>query len=225
MTHISALSGGSRANSYQRLEFLGDHVLGLVDLRHALSRLSEGERGRTVAPAGRSRAQGNLCRRCACDGSRARRSSSAIRNRTPAGRLRSTILGRRLRGAGRRRLSRRRLSVRSGSDRAASGRSACSSRCGRCATPRPCCRNGRRRAACRRRPIARSRAPARITARNSVSPSNCPTARRQKGIGRSKRAAEQAAAAADAGRGRHCAGQDRCLRHRRRRIRAAASSR
>ena len=30
LTHISALSGGNRVNSYQRLEFLGDHVLGLV---------------------------------------------------------------------------------------------------------------------------------------------------------------------------------------------------
>ena len=30
LTHISALTGGSRAGSYQRLEFLGDHVLGLV---------------------------------------------------------------------------------------------------------------------------------------------------------------------------------------------------
>ena len=30
LTHISALAGGNRAASYQRLEFLGDHVLGLV---------------------------------------------------------------------------------------------------------------------------------------------------------------------------------------------------
>ena len=30
LTHISALSGQSRAGSYQRLEFLGDHVLGLI---------------------------------------------------------------------------------------------------------------------------------------------------------------------------------------------------
>jgi ribonuclease-3 len=30
LTHISALSGKSRARSYQRLEFLGDHVLGLA---------------------------------------------------------------------------------------------------------------------------------------------------------------------------------------------------
>src|ERR1041385_6309546 len=29
LTHISA-SGGNRGNSYQRLEFLGDHVLGLI---------------------------------------------------------------------------------------------------------------------------------------------------------------------------------------------------
>src|SRR5687767_9642005 len=29
LTHIS-VSGGNRANSYQRLEFLGDHVLGLI---------------------------------------------------------------------------------------------------------------------------------------------------------------------------------------------------
>src|SRR5687768_3354313 len=30
LTHISALGGGSRTASYQRLEFLGDHVLGLI---------------------------------------------------------------------------------------------------------------------------------------------------------------------------------------------------
>src|ERR1700749_5135738 len=30
LTHISALSGKNRVGSYQRLEFLGDHVLGLV---------------------------------------------------------------------------------------------------------------------------------------------------------------------------------------------------
>jgi ribonuclease-3 len=30
LTHISALAGGHRSGSYQRLEFLGDHVLGLA---------------------------------------------------------------------------------------------------------------------------------------------------------------------------------------------------
>ena len=43
LTHISALSGGNRAASYQRLEFLGDHVLGPRDLGYALPRVSESE--------------------------------------------------------------------------------------------------------------------------------------------------------------------------------------
>ena len=52
MTHISALSGGSRTNSYQRLEFLGDHVLGLVIsdmLYKAYAKANEGELSRRLA--------------------------------------------------------------------------------------------------------------------------------------------------------------------------------
>ncbi len=52
LTHISALKGGNRANSYQRLEFLGDHVLGLVisDLLYrAFPRADEGELSRRLA--------------------------------------------------------------------------------------------------------------------------------------------------------------------------------
>lgn len=52
LTHISALSGGSRTNSYQRLEFLGDHVLGLVVsdmLFAAYPRANEGELSRRLA--------------------------------------------------------------------------------------------------------------------------------------------------------------------------------
>jgi ribonuclease-3 len=52
MTHISALSGGSRVNSYQRLEFLGDHVLGLVIsdmLYKAYPKANEGELSRRLA--------------------------------------------------------------------------------------------------------------------------------------------------------------------------------
>jgi ribonuclease-3 len=52
MTHISALSGGSRTNSYQRLEFLGDHVLGLVIsdmLYKAYPKANEGELSRRLA--------------------------------------------------------------------------------------------------------------------------------------------------------------------------------
>jgi ribonuclease-3 len=52
LTHISALSGKSRAGSYQRLEFLGDHVLGLVVsdmLFHAFPKADEGELSRRLA--------------------------------------------------------------------------------------------------------------------------------------------------------------------------------
>ena len=53
LTHISALSGGNRnAGSYQRLEFLGDHVLGLVIsdmLYKAFPRANEGELSRRLS--------------------------------------------------------------------------------------------------------------------------------------------------------------------------------
>jgi ribonuclease-3 len=54
LTHISALSGGpqSRGGSYQRLEFLGDHVLGLVVsamLFRAFPSADEGELSRRLA--------------------------------------------------------------------------------------------------------------------------------------------------------------------------------
>jgi len=53
LTHISALKGArNRANSYQRLEFLGDHVLGLVIsdmLYRAFPRADEGELSRRLA--------------------------------------------------------------------------------------------------------------------------------------------------------------------------------
>jgi ribonuclease-3 len=52
LTHISALSGKSREASYQRLEFLGDHVLGLVVsdmLYRAFPKAEEGELSRRLA--------------------------------------------------------------------------------------------------------------------------------------------------------------------------------
>lgn len=52
LTHISALSGKSRMGSYQRLEFLGDHVLGLVIsemLFRAFPKAEEGELSRRLA--------------------------------------------------------------------------------------------------------------------------------------------------------------------------------
>lgn len=55
LTHISAISGGApqnRSNSYQRLEFLGDHVLGLVVsemLYREYPRANEGELSQRLA--------------------------------------------------------------------------------------------------------------------------------------------------------------------------------
>lgn len=54
LTHISAVTGGpqNRSGSYQRLEFLGDHVLGLVIsemLYGAYPRANEGELSRRLA--------------------------------------------------------------------------------------------------------------------------------------------------------------------------------
>jgi ribonuclease-3 len=53
LTHISALTGArNRGGSYQRLEFLGDHVLGLIIsdmLFHAFPKADEGEMSRRLA--------------------------------------------------------------------------------------------------------------------------------------------------------------------------------
>ena len=52
LTHISAIAGGNRGNSYQRLEFLGDHVLGLIIsdmLYRAFPKGDEGELSRRLA--------------------------------------------------------------------------------------------------------------------------------------------------------------------------------
>jgi ribonuclease-3 len=52
LTHISALSGKSRSSSYQRLEFLGDRVLGLVIsdmLFRAFPKADEGELSKRLA--------------------------------------------------------------------------------------------------------------------------------------------------------------------------------
>jgi ribonuclease III len=65
LTHISALSGKSRANSYQRLEFLGDHVLGLVIsdmLFRAFVKAEEGELSRRLADLVRKEACADVAR-------------------------------------------------------------------------------------------------------------------------------------------------------------------
>ncbi len=66
LTHISALGGArNRAASYQRLEFLGDHVLGLVIsdmLFRAFARADEGEMSRRLADLVRKEACAEVAR-------------------------------------------------------------------------------------------------------------------------------------------------------------------
>lgn len=67
LTHISALSGGplSRVASYQRLEFLGDHVLGLVIsdmLFRSFAKANEGELSRRLADLVRKDACAEIAR-------------------------------------------------------------------------------------------------------------------------------------------------------------------
>jgi ribonuclease-3 len=66
LTHISALGGvRNRAGSYQRLEFLGDHVLGLVVsdmLFRAFPRADEGELSRRLADLVRKEACADVAR-------------------------------------------------------------------------------------------------------------------------------------------------------------------
>jgi ribonuclease-3 len=91
LTHISALAGGSRTGSYQRLEFLGDHVLGLAVsdmLFRTYPKADEGELSRRLA---------DLVRRETCaDVARAIDLGAAIRlgpsESSAGGRLRTAIL-------------------------------------------------------------------------------------------------------------------------------------
>jgi ribonuclease III len=92
LTHISALSGQqSRAGSYQRLEFLGDHVLGLVVsamLFRAFPGADEGELSRRLADLVRKETCADVAR--AMDlGSAMRLGSSEIQG---GGRRRVAIL-------------------------------------------------------------------------------------------------------------------------------------
>jgi ribonuclease-3 len=92
LTHISALAGGNRANSYQRLEFLGDHVLGLVisDMLYgAFPKANEGELSRRLA---------DLVRKESCaEVAKAMELGPALKlgssESSAGGRLRTTILG------------------------------------------------------------------------------------------------------------------------------------
>ena len=92
LTHISALAGGNRVNSYQRLEFLGDHVLGLVIsdlLFRAFPKGNEGELSRRLADLVRKETCADVAR--VMDIGPALKLGSSENN--AGGRLRTTILG------------------------------------------------------------------------------------------------------------------------------------
>ena len=72
LTHMSALAGGSRISSYQRLEFLGDRVLGLAISDDAIETFPRAGRRGVVAAPGRLGARGSLRRGCARHGTRCR---------------------------------------------------------------------------------------------------------------------------------------------------------
>jgi ribonuclease-3 len=66
LTHISALTGRNRAGSYQRLEFLGDHVLGLVVsdmLFRTFPKANEGELSRRLADLVRKETCADMARK------------------------------------------------------------------------------------------------------------------------------------------------------------------
>ncbi len=65
LTHVSALNGKVRSGDYQRLEFLGDHVLGLVIsdmLFRAFAKADEGELSRRLADLVRKEACAEVAR-------------------------------------------------------------------------------------------------------------------------------------------------------------------
>ena len=93
LTHISALKGGpqNRVSSYQRLEFLGDHVLGLVIsdmLYRAYPKANEGELSRRLADLVRKEACAEVAK--AMDLGPALRLGNSESH--AGGRLRTTIL-------------------------------------------------------------------------------------------------------------------------------------
>jgi ribonuclease-3 len=94
LTHISALSGGpqNRTASYQRLEFLGDHVLGLVIsdmLYRTFAKANEGELSRRLADLVRKETCAEVAR--AMDVGPALKLGNSESH--AGGRLRVTILG------------------------------------------------------------------------------------------------------------------------------------
>ena len=166
-THVSALkSARKRGDSYQRLEFLGDHVLGLIVsdmLYRAFPNADEGELSKRLA---------DLVRKESCaDVAKSLGLLDDIKlGAVGAGagaRLRKSVLGYICEGGDRRGVSRRRLRCsspirRTQLDRTDAQAAAAAAR----SQDRVAGKRRRKARACRRRSIAKSSAPGRITIRS-----------------------------------------------------------
>ncbi len=193
LTHAS-ISSPTRPDN-QRLEFLGDRVLGLVMAEALLKADPARDRGQAGPTLQRAGAQGNLRRGGARPGSGRCPASGPVRDavgRAPQ----SRPAGRRDRGGDRRRLPRWRVRGGANGDPDRLGATASTRSTTTPATPRPRCRNGRRRWARPRRSIPKSPAKARITRRCSPFEARLATGETAQGQAAAKRHAEQAAAKA-----------------------------
>ena len=175
VTHAS-MSAPTRPDN-QRLEFLGDRVLGLVMAEALLAADTAAQRRPARPPLQRAGPQGNLRRRRARH--RPRRGAAARPVRDDVGRPpQGGAARRRARGGDRGGLPRRRLRRgREGRRPAPLGRPDRLGPGPTPATPRPRCRNGPRPAARRRPPMWSSAAKAPITRPSSPSRPASPTAR------------------------------------------------
>ena len=179
LTHISALSGKSRDRQLSAPRIPRRPRSRPRHLRHAVPRLRQGRRGRTVAPACRSRPQGDL---------RRGRAHHRPRRRDPARRLGGQCRRppahrhprRCLRGADRRGFPRRRLCRGRGPRRAVMGRAPAHAGASAARPQDHAAGMGAGARPADTRPIARSLAPGRITIRSSASRWNCRSSCRPK---------------------------------------------
>ncbi len=180
ITHVSALkSGRKRGDSYQRLEFLGDHVLGLVVsdmLYHAFPNADEGELSKRLAELVRKESCADVAKslgllddiKLGSVGS----SADARLRKSILGDICEAVIGAIFLDGGHAAADE---FVEAQLDRAHAQAAAAAAR-----SQDRAAGMGAGARACRRRSIARSSAPARITIRSSASPWTCRGWRRPK---------------------------------------------
>jgi len=192
-THVSALkSSRKRGDSYQRLEFLGDHVLGLIVsdmLYRAFPNANEGELSKRLADLVRKESCADVAKSLALlddiklgavgAGAGARLRKSVL------GDICEAVIGAVFLDGGYDAASQ--FVQRNWTERMHKPRRPLRD-------PKTCCRNGRKARVCRPRSTARLNAPGRTTIRSFGLAVELPGLAPDEGIGGSKRAAEKVAA-------------------------------